>query len=407
APHLPGGKYASPVSGVVRAGRRLYLSAQMATDASGAMQGLGDPAAQADHVMRNIKALIEAAGGSLKHVGKLTTSIIDRAHRKAVYETIGRHLQGVYPVSTGLVVNGLARPEALVQVDVEAMLSDSLNDDGTAHERIRRYGMPQWFGQQIDWQGCMIVRAPDELFIRGQTGSMLDGSRTVGEGRRPEDAGAQADLALQNLATLLKDAGASMSDVLKITVFVQDRAYREAVYPMIGKHFRGIHPVSTGIVMTAFARPELLFEIDAVAIPGRGKPHDRFRKYHSSAAKYGLSGQRLDCDFCMAVRAGKTVVLRGQTGVDLNEKMQGMGDARAQADQAMKNVRALLADAGARMEDVVKATLYVTDRAYLAPAAEAVLKHLDGVRPAFSQMVVKGLAGPELLMEVDITAVVP
>ncbi|MBL8670597.1 MAG: hypothetical protein JNK11_08105, partial [Alphaproteobacteria bacterium] len=47
APHLPGGKYASPVSGVVRAGRRLYLSAQMATDASGAMQGLGDPAAQA------------------------------------------------------------------------------------------------------------------------------------------------------------------------------------------------------------------------------------------------------------------------------------------------------------------------------------------------------------------------
>ena len=70
----------------------------------------------------------------------------------------------------------------------------------------------------------------------------------------------------------------------------------------------------------------------------------------------------------------------------------------------MDNVETLLADAGAGLADVTKATLFVTDRAYLAGAADAVLRRLRGTTPAFSAMIVKGLASPELLMEVDITA---
>ena len=50
--------------------------------------------------------------------------------------------------------------------------------------------------------------------------------------------------------------------------------------------------------------------------------------------------------------------------------------------------------------------MFVTDRAFLAGVSEAVLDRLDGVTPAFSVMIVKGLASPELLMEIDITAVV-
>ena len=61
----------------------------------------------------------------------------------------------------------------------------------------------------------------------------------AGPGRRPEDAAAQADLALTNLATLLREAGSDMDDVCKITVYISDRAYRGAVYPVIGRHFRG------------------------------------------------------------------------------------------------------------------------------------------------------------------------
>jgi len=108
----------------------------------------------------------------------------------------------------------------------------------------------------------------------------------------------------------------------------------------------------------------------------------------------------------MAVRVGDRVILRGQTGMDLNEVLRGRGDASWQAEQAMDNVAVLLGEAGARLSDVVKATVYVTDRAFLPGVSDVILARLSGASPAFSALIIKGLASPELLMEVDITAVV-
>jgi enamine deaminase RidA (YjgF/YER057c/UK114 family) len=252
----------------------------------------------------------------------------------------------------------------------------------------------------------MVAAGDDEIFVRGQTGAALDGSAMAGLGRRPEDAAAQADLALANLATLLREAGSGMDEVGKITVYISDRAYRAAVYPVIGRHFRGLHPVSTGLIVAGFARPEILFEIDVQVPRQHGGPHQRLRRYHTGAVRYGSEQQPLDCDFCMAVRAGKQVILRGQTATDLNEVMHGAGDPTAQAEQAMDNVAVLLGEAGAPLADVVKATVFVTDRAYLARVSDVVLRRLAGATPCFTALVVKGLASPELLMEVDITAVV-
>jgi enamine deaminase RidA (YjgF/YER057c/UK114 family) len=64
----------------------------------------------------------------------------------------------------------------------------------------------------------------------------------------------------------------------------------------------------------------------------------------------------------------------------------------------------LLGEAGASLADVVKATVFVTDRAFLPGVTDAVLRRLNVVTPCFSALVVKGLASPELLMEVDVTA---
>jgi enamine deaminase RidA (YjgF/YER057c/UK114 family) len=251
------------------------------------------------------------------------------------------------------------------------------------------------------------ARAGPEIFLRGQTGSRLDGSGMVGLGRRPEDAVAQAELAMANLRVLLEEAGGAVDEICKITVYISDRAYREAVYPVIGRHLAGIHPVSTGIIVPAFARPEILFEVDAVVVPKGTGPHERLRKYHSGAARYGREGQNLGCDFCMTVRAGGRLHLRGQTGSDLENRFHGLGDAAAQAEQAMANVRDLLAEAGAGMGDILKATLYVTDRAFLGPVLAVIARHLGGHRPALSALVIKGLASPDLLMEIDIVAADP
>ena len=403
AAYRPGTDTPAPYAQAVRAGERIYLSAQSAAEADGLVAVLGDAAAQTNAAMDQLETALSAAGGSLKVITKLTTSIVDRAHRRDVYAAIRRRLPDVYPVSTGLIVAGLPAPELMVQIDAEALAPPPA---ASAVKRYRTYDYPDWHGQNFSWQGSMVAAGGSELFIRGQTGSTFDG-RSVGPGRRPQDAAAQADLALTNLATLLQEAGSGLDDVAKITVYIPDRAYRTAVYPMIGKHFRDIHPVSTGIIVQAFARSEILFEIDVhTFVKVAGQPHSRLRKYQSKNARYGTEQQLLACQFCMAVRAGDRVVLRGQTGVDLDEVLHGPGDAVAQAEQAMDNVAVLLGEAGARLSDVVKATVFVTDRAFLAGVCDVVLGRLSGVNPAFSALIVKGLASPELLMEVDITAVI-
>jgi enamine deaminase RidA (YjgF/YER057c/UK114 family) len=386
-----------PIAGAVRCSSRVFLSGRSALQPDGSVAALGDAAAQTHAALDNIAASLQAAGGSLRDITRLTTSLVDRAHRKPVYETIGSRLRDVFPVGTGLLVAGLPLPELMVQINAEAVV-------GSPVQRLRTFEMKDWFGQDVGWQGAMIAASKTELFVRGQTGASLDGSFMAGLGRRPEDAAEQAELALSNLATLLREAGSGMDEVCKITVYISDRAYRTAVYPVIGRHFRNIHPVSTGLIVTGFARPEILFEIDAYVLRKQGTPHQRLRRYHSNTVRYGFAQQALDCDFCMAVRAGEQVILRGQTGTDLNEVMHGIGDPVTQAEQAMDNVAVLLGEAGVGMADVIKATVFVTDRAFLPGVTDVVLRRLHGVTPCFSAVVVKGLASPELLMEVDITA---
>ena len=82
-----------------------------------------DPAEQAHKVMKNICQLIQEAGGEMKHLVKLVVYITNVHHREAVYRTIGEYTKGVYPVSTGLVVQALARPEWLVEIDATAVIS--------------------------------------------------------------------------------------------------------------------------------------------------------------------------------------------------------------------------------------------------------------------------------------------
>ena len=81
-----------------------------------------DPAEQTHKFMKNICELIQEAGGEMKHLVKLVVYITDVRHREAVYRTIGEYTKGVYPVSTGLVVKALARPEWLVEIDATAVI---------------------------------------------------------------------------------------------------------------------------------------------------------------------------------------------------------------------------------------------------------------------------------------------
>ena len=132
--------------------------------------------------------------------------------------------------------------------------------------------------------------------------------------------------------------------------------------------------------------------------------HQRFRKFNTSSV---YDGGKIANDMCMTVRAGNIIFLRGQTGFDLDNKFVGKGDAAAQADQAMKNVKILLEEAGAKMAHICKVTTYITDRAHREPVYNVVGRHLKGVFPCGTGLIVNGLALPEMLVEIDIEAVIP
>ncbi|MET0904979.1 MAG: RidA family protein [Bradyrhizobiaceae bacterium] len=132
--------------------------------------------------------------------------------------------------------------------------------------------------------------------------------------------------------------------------------------------------------------------------------HQRFRKFNTKEA---YPEQSLDNDVCMVVRANNTVYVRGQTAMDLDGKIIGIGDAAAQTENAMACAKVLLEEAGSKLEDVVKIVIYITDRAYREPVYCVVGKWLKGVYPVSTGIIVQGLAKPEYMMEIDIIAEIP
>ena len=108
---------------VTEGGKTVWLRGQCPQNLDdGANIDSNDPVKQTHKVMKNIVQLINEAGGEIKHLVKLVVYITDIKNREAVYRTIGQYTKGVYPVSTGLIVNSLARPEWLVEIDAIAVI---------------------------------------------------------------------------------------------------------------------------------------------------------------------------------------------------------------------------------------------------------------------------------------------
>ncbi|MEI8056380.1 MAG: RidA family protein [Actinomycetes bacterium] len=131
------------------------------------------------------------------------------------------------------------------------------------HRRIRQFNTRETYPeQQLDNDLCQAVVAGNTVYLRGQIGQDLDTRESVGIG----DVEAQAEKAMANIAMLLDEAGSELGDIVKVVVYLTDIRYREPVYRVMGKWLKGVYPVSTGLVVSALARPEWVVEIDATAV---------------------------------------------------------------------------------------------------------------------------------------------
>lgn len=133
------------------------------------------------------------------------------------------------------------------------------------HLRIRKFNTKDTYPEQnLDNDLCqaVVTDGGKTIWMRGQCPQNLDDGVNI-KSMDPEE---QTHKVMQNISQLIKEAGGEMKHLVKLVVYITDIKNRESVYRTIGKYTKNIHPVSTGLVVYALARPEWLVEIDATAV---------------------------------------------------------------------------------------------------------------------------------------------
>ena len=132
------------------------------------------------------------------------------------------------------------------------------------HRRIRKFNTKDTYPEQkLDNDLCQAVVARGRtVFVRGQISQDLDTRESLHVG----DATLQTRKAMENIKMLMEEAGGNMEHICRVVVYLIDIRYRQDVYREMGRWLKGVFPVSTGLVVSALARPEWLVEIEATAV---------------------------------------------------------------------------------------------------------------------------------------------
>ena len=133
------------------------------------------------------------------------------------------------------------------------------------HLRIRKFNTRDTYPEQsLDNDLCqaVVTQGGKTVYLRGQCPQSLDDFKNIDS----HDPVEQTHKVMQNIKQLIEEAGGQMADLVKVVVYITDVRHREAVYRTMGEYIKGVHPVSTGLVVQALARPEWLVEIDGTAV---------------------------------------------------------------------------------------------------------------------------------------------
>jgi enamine deaminase RidA (YjgF/YER057c/UK114 family) len=132
------------------------------------------------------------------------------------------------------------------------------------HKRLRPFNTRDTYPEQKldnDLSQGVVARGT-MVFLRGQVSQDLATRENLHVG----DATLQTRKTMENIKLLLEEAGSELAHVCRVVVYLTDVRHREAVYREMGTWLKGVFPCSTGLVVTALARPEWLVEIEVTAV---------------------------------------------------------------------------------------------------------------------------------------------
>jgi reactive intermediate/imine deaminase len=356
------------------AGRVVFVSGQIAVDPAKDRLVNGDAAKQTERAMENVKAVLEAAGSTLDDVVKTTIFLTDLADFAKVNDAYGRYFQKTPPARATVQVSALSRG---ARVAVEAVAISPAGDSGTAGApvAVSTTGAPKAIGP---YSQAVETRAGSLLFVSGQipvdpkTGELVQG-----------DIAAQTERVMENLKAVLASAGASFSDVVKTNVYMVDLAGDGTkMNETYGRYFQKSFPARATVQMAALPKSARI-EIECVAVTRGGATG----AVESAQAPKALGAYSQG----MGVSNGSFLFVSGQIPIDPATGHTVLGDARAQTERVMQNLKAVLEAAGANFDKVVKTTIFVADMADYAKVNEAYGRYFNKSLPARATVQVAAL----------------
>jgi enamine deaminase RidA (YjgF/YER057c/UK114 family) len=368
-------------SRAVRVGDTVRQAGTTAIDRNGDVRGVGDVTKQVEAIMAIAEWSIGKAGGRLDDVVRSRIYVTDMKVADHAARAIARRFRDVRPASTLVEVGGLARPEQLIEIELEAV-------DG-AGKSARRVSSGRSIEDQYAYSRAL--RVGDRVFISGSTALNARGGIDG-----PGDMYRQTRSTLDTIFAALAEAGGTPADLVYTKSFFTDLSHMADYTRAWLEAFGDVRPTSTTLGIPALLRPEMLVEIEAEAIIGAA---GRRRDVYTPQQREKPRG------YARLVEIGERIYMSGCTDLDAAGQVQAPNDWAAQYDHALETVRWSLDQVGASLDDVVRRQTFTVDRAQVNRPLGRGPAYFARSRPASMGCRIMGLARPELLVEVEVMAV--
>ncbi len=353
---------------VVDEGVLVHTALLYPEDGEGRLQGAGDAAAQAGHVLDSLDAALRTAGTGLGHIVRLHVYVADAAASAAVERLLASRFTGPVLPAVTFVESRMPRTGVLVAMDAVAATSRRVPTGPPARRIVD--GLAATPGG-----GAHVAVQPDGPFViisgRAAPGGFADAVRGTMEQLRGD----------------LKTVGLGFEHAVHVKAFLGDMTRAGELARIVAGTFEGVAPP---LVVTEWRDSSLPAEIELVATaPGAAGGGERLTLVEPISARYSRIAR---------VFAGRPVFVSGLTGTS--------AEPVAQVREVFGDMRRVLTEAGSDMRHIAKATYYVSDKA-ADQEINAIRPSLyDATRPpAASKISVQGTGTPGKVVAIDLIAV--